>query len=131
MAKPKSNTSNKPTNQGGMPWWMDVGTRIVGKVGLTGFAVIYISGFIVTFASIEQKQQLIDTWLLFKGEVNYPAVLINISILILLFIQRYHYKKEGKLQRDRIEELAKEKTLFQNKLLNTELSSSSTKKIVK
>lgn len=122
MTKPIKKT---PDDNKNLPVWMDAATRIVGKIGLTGFIVISIVSFIFQFATIEQKQSIIDTWLLFKGGPIYPAVLVNLTLFLLLFVQQLHYIKNSKLLINRIDELALEKSNLQKRLLgNNELPTS-------
>lgn len=117
-----------PADDKNLSFWLDVGTRIVGKIGITGFAVVSIVSFIYQFASLEQKQAIIDTWLLFKGGPIYPAVLINLTLFLLLIVQQLHYTKNGKLLSNRIDELALEKSNLQKRLLgNKELPTSQKK----
>jgi hypothetical protein len=115
--KKKLTSTKKNSEPSNSYTWINFGTKIVERIGITGFIVVFIASFIMLFATIEQKQELINTWLLFKGDISYPAIIINFVLGILLFIQQVHYSKKNKLFEDRISELAAEKTDLQNKLL--------------
>jgi H+/Cl- antiporter ClcA len=98
---------------------------VMNKVGIVGFIILSITVYIFAFLSQDKKDQLTDTWLLFKcGECNPLYIILITSLLALLLIQSYFYRKAYQQKDQRIEEISKEKTKLQEILLNKKLKSS-------
>lgn len=108
--------------------------RVLGKlmndVGVPGFVVIVLTIIILTFPSKEQKQELINTWFLFKGEYNIVVtIIIIIALVLLLFMQTTHCIRTIRLHKQRVQDCAKEKTHLQKLLVDKNLASSNSNNI--
>ena len=97
--------------------------KVLNEVGVTGFVVIVIAIIVIYFPSPKQKEEIIDTWILFKGS-NIPGIFIVIILLGLLVGQQIHYKKTIKLKDERISDLAKAKNSLYKNNIKTKLSTS-------
>ena len=53
--------------------------NVMNKVGISGFVVIAITGIIYTFSTTQQKSEIIDDWLLFKGPSTPFYIITGIS----------------------------------------------------
>jgi multisubunit Na+/H+ antiporter MnhB subunit len=65
----------------------------MNKVGISGFVVIAITVIIYTFSTAQQKAEIIDDWLLFKGPSTPFYIISGILILLLLGQSRTHVKR--------------------------------------
>ena len=79
----------------------------MNKVGISGFVVIAITGIIYTFSTTQQKSEIIDDWLLFKGPSTPFYIITGILILLLLGQSRTH-KKRAEIYKERIKALEKQ-----------------------
>ena len=97
--------------------------KLMNEVGIAGFLVILIAVILVCFSTQTQKNEIVDTWVLFKN-CNIPYILIVICLLILLFSQNRHHKHITYLNEQRIKELADKKSNFYMNKISDKLSSS-------
>jgi hypothetical protein len=71
-------------------------TKILGRFGFSGIVV-----FLIVFISTdEQKQRLIDKWLLFKdSELSHLSTVGPLILVagVVLLVQAYYFRKERKL----------------------------------
>lgn len=84
-----------------------VSGRVMNKVGISGFVVIAITGIIYTFSTSEQKSEIIDYWLLFKGPSTPFYIIVGVLILLLLGQNRTH-RRRGEIYQERIKVLEKQ-----------------------
>lgn len=97
---------------------------IMTKVGVVGFIVIAIVGYVYFFVPQDIKNELTNTWLLFKcDECNNQYIFLFVSLVIIFFIQWYFYHRAIKMKDKRIDEVTKEKSELQNILLAKQLKS--------
>jgi hypothetical protein len=89
---------------------------VMSRVGIVGFAVLSIVIYIFWFVPQEKKNEITDTWLLFKTSCSF-SVGINISLLILFIIQQYFYGRQVKAKTERIDELSIERNKLQELLI--------------
>lgn len=126
----KQTRKSPPKNTGHStpPWFfraMEHMALIQGRVGLVGFIVIILTIILFTFPSADQKQEIVDMWVLFKNEGHLVCVLLGIAGLFLLAAQQLHYMKVSNMNEVRLKEMANEKKALQEKLLgNKELGTS-------
>lgn len=100
--------------------------KIFNSVGLPGFSVIVLTAILFTFSSKDQKSEIIDTWFLFKTNNINCVLIIIFALVFLLIIQQVYYRGQIKLIKERIDDMAKEKSLLQSLLAERGLSSSNT-----
>lgn len=99
-------------------------SMVMSKVGITGFICISIVAYIFFFVPASLKDEITKTWLLFKNpDALYIYRLILISLLVLILIQNYFYRRAIKLKDERIKEISAEKSSLQEKLLGKPLNS--------
>lgn len=100
---------------------------VMTKVGIIGFVVIVITFYIFWFVPQNLKDELTNTWLLFKCETcqNIYSILIIVLIITFMF-QNWFFRQSIKLKDNRIKEISREKTELQEKLLNKNLKSTNT-----
>lgn len=95
------------------------------RVGMMGFIVISIVSYIFWFVPQEQKNEITNTWILFKcKECQYPYIGFCGLLSIVLIGNFIFTQKALKLKDERIKEITKEKSELQSKLLNKKLNSS-------
>lgn len=90
------------------------------KFGLVGgvFALIY--AFVLKYASLEQKRQLIDKYLLGEGVEECYFLIAIIVALVLLFIFQYTiYKKKLKTVEREMKRVSAERTSLQEQLIGS------------
>lgn len=135
MAKAKNPKRATPpkgnnTDDGLMGWLIKIlgGLgKIINQIGISRFVIIAITLFIFRFATNSQKEEIIDTWVLFKGESgSIASIFLNIFFICLLVFQQIHYKRVEKLDKERIKELADKKSELQSEKIGQELSTSQT-----
>jgi len=98
---------------------------LIEKFGISTVIVAFLITYIFLFASADQKQELIDVWLLFKSENSniVSAIWFIIFGLIIVTHNRFYVGKI-KLYKARLEDAVTEKTRLQEELLKRSLSSS-------
>jgi hypothetical protein len=114
----KKRTPNKPANQGGMPRWDIVIVQSIQKIGISGTIIaVLLYNFIVN-GTIEQKRELIDTFVLLKfpkdrGEYFFFIV---ICLVVSYFITIYHYRGRLRIRDEKIKYLEDEIIELQSRL---------------
>lgn len=123
-------SSKKSTNSKTSPGWLiETCGVVMSKVGMIGFIVIAIVVYIYKYVPQDLKNELTKTWLLFQGpQSNIICIFIVIAIGVLFIFQQIFYHRAIKLKDQRIQELAEEKKILQEKLLNKPLKSTNPKK---
>lgn len=81
--------------------------NVMNKVGISGFVVIAITGIVYTFSTAQQKSEIIDDWLLFKGPATAFYIITGVLILLLLGQSRTHTKRV-EIYKERIKALEKQ-----------------------
>ncbi len=96
----------------------DFWLRVLMKHGIPGFLVVSIFVLILTSASIEQKQQLIDTYILFKPIGGDCGVYMKIVVILFVIIiyEAIFLRRRFLLMKARIDEIAEERTKLQDLL---------------
>ena len=97
--------------------------KILNEVGILGFIVLIIGFIIICFPNQSQKQQIVDSWILFKGSNIIPVITV-LCLLIALIGQQIHYKRSLALKDERINELANNKNSKYKNKLKSQLSTS-------
>jgi len=74
--------------------WAGVIERLIDKCGLTGAFLIFISIFVVVYASPEQKQDIINLFVLGRGiHAFYPTLVAAVVFVLLLFGQQFYFDR--------------------------------------
>ena len=74
--------------------WARVFEHLVDKCGLTGAFLFFVCGFVVVYASPDQKKSIIDLFVLGRGVRElYPTLLASLVFLALLAAQQYYYER--------------------------------------
>jgi flagellar biosynthesis protein FlhB len=100
--------------------------KVMDRVGIVGSICFVGSLFVFFYASIEQKQEIIDKWLLFKSSNCCPinTFVIIVFLIILFFFQRYHYDKIVRMNKLENERVSSERSKLQEIVLKSGLSTS-------
>jgi hypothetical protein len=104
----------------------------VSSVGWAGFFIFIFAIMLLWFPSSEQKQEIIDIYLLFKWNGNYYYFIFPAMLVLLAFIAQnriYHAKYNGQLEikKNELKRCAKEKSKLQQRLTNKKLHHSDPK----
>ncbi len=114
----------KPKDKNRIAEFYKLSSMVMSKVGISGFICISIVAFIFFFVPANLKDEITNTWLLFKNKDAIQIYrLILVSLLVLILIQNYFYRKAIKMKDDRIKEISLEKSSLQEKFLNKKLNS--------
>lgn len=120
----KKQTQNSSKNKDRVAEFYKISSAVMSKVGIIGFVCISFVAYVFYFVPQDKKNEVTDTWLLFKcKECNYVYILFLLSLCVLFVFQNYFYRKAIKLKDARIREISKEKSDLQEKLLNKKLNS--------
>lgn len=117
-------TGKKQINEGEIPEYIFFLSGILNKVGLVGFIVFCVSVYLMAFTTIEQKREIIDLWVLFKGDSLVIPIAVNISAILFVIYLAKHYRTKVKHLKERLEDAVEEKKLLHQLLLNKELNTS-------
>lgn len=90
---------------------------VVDKFGWAGSFLIAIMLFIFAYATREQKERMIETYVLGNSPQRVaPLVILSLTFLLVLFAQAKWYNRTKKRLEDRIVESEKEKLELRNKI---------------
>ncbi len=97
---------------------IDFWANVLTRFGLSGFLLVFIVLMIWTSASIEQKQQFIDIYILFKPIGGDCGVYLKIVLIMLgiIIYEAIFFRRRLLLKKDRIDEIAEERTRLQELL---------------
>ena len=105
---------------------------VVSKVGWPGFLLLCSLFAVQNWTTIEQKQKLIDIYLIqpYTSFYQRPIIVELLLVALILFAQKKYYnikyKKRIELSEKELKRVAKEKTALQQELISRPLTSSST-----
>lgn len=123
-------TKSTPTTKRRSPksstdFWL-IATDTVARVGVPGFLVIFICFFVVSFASAEQKKEIIDRWVLLKNNSGNQLFTITVIIfaVVIYILEAITFSKLRKLDKAEIDRLSDYKRRYQELELNRELKNS-------
>lgn len=103
-----------------------IASLVMTKVGTAGFICISIIAYVFFYVPQNLKDELTNTWLLYKcADCNYIYISLILVLSVLFFVQSIVYRKVLKMKNDRIKEITKERSELQEKLLNKKLKTSS------
>jgi hypothetical protein len=103
--------------------WMTLLEAFVRKFGWPALVVVFGGWFIVQYASLEQKRELIDRYVLGKGiEAVYPIGLLAGLFVVVLYGQYRFYQAEVRALRDELARVGKEKSDLQEWLAGRSLN---------
>ena len=92
---------------------------IFSFLGFPGVVVCIIWYFIEQHATLEQKRQIINRYILFE-DAKPPFIVHYVSwlfFLVIILIQHKYWKKNHKIQKERIDELNRTNEKLQNRLI--------------
>lgn len=101
--------------------WDDIAIKIANRVGVLGSLAIIWSGYFFFFASFEQHKFFIDHFILLRSEGGspfYPYFILVCYTIIVIAVIAYCVAR-FRLMQQRIDELAEERTAYQQKLLSS------------
>jgi hypothetical protein len=106
----------------------NVFTTLVETFGWPGTTVILAFWFIVWYATPEQKQRIIETYILGAGISNtWPLIILSITFAVTTLAQRKWYTKKLKTLTGEIEREGEAKSLLQGKKAGKQLQHAKTK----
>jgi hypothetical protein len=98
-------------------------TNIAHAIGVPGLIAVFFMWLIARYSTIEQKKQIIDTWILFKStcsELKY-TILVILFIICLFVIQQIYYSKRRSLDKEEINRLSEYKSKYQETAIGKNL----------
>lgn len=100
----------------------DLITKVIETFGWSGAVLLAVFLFIVWYATPEQKQAIIDLYVLGKGIGEmWPLVIISSVFGLTIFAQHRWYKKKLQSLQDEVDRIGREKGELQEKLLRKKL----------
>lgn len=116
------NSSNKNRSYN----WFQFFADITSRIGPFMTIVLLIYFFVTRNATLEQKQELIDKWLLIKSDNGeFYSILIILFLILVLIAQSIFYRDRIKIKEDEIKRLSEHKTLKQEGHIGKNLHHSS------
>lgn len=96
--------------------------NILSKYGISGVMVLFVVILILGFASNDQKQQIIDTYILFKPPEGDCTVYFKVVLLLIIgiIIEAIFWHRTVNLKKERIEDLTRDKTDLYDKLFENQ-----------
>lgn len=117
--------SEEGKNQGKVTdLWLSLLTSLFKELGLPGFITVIVTFVFLFWGSAEQKREFIDTFILLKNQNPFPCVIIIVSLIAVLLISTFFYRKMLKLRKEENNRIGEEKSKLQSELLNKKLRSS-------
>lgn len=102
-------------------------TSLVETFGIAGTLLILGFWFVVWYATPEQKQRIIETYVLGSGIARtWPILIMGLTCVIVIFAQRWFYKKKLSALSGEIEREGKAKSALQEKGIKTKLQHAQT-----
>ncbi len=103
----------------------EVGTKIIERFGWPGSLLVAGSWFVETHASTEQKQAIIDQYILGKGLTDWYSQLVLLVLAVLVFwAQGKYWRTKWGTERAEVERLSALKSKKQSEKLGTNAHSS-------
>jgi hypothetical protein len=92
---------------------------LVENTGLPGAFLFLAYYFVDRNATVEQKQAIIDIYVLWRGSGHViPTAIFCVVVVLLAFAQRHYYLRQIRLCRDEIKRIGEEKSALQAKLMD-------------
>ena len=102
--------------------WARVIERLIDKCGLTGAFLIFVCGFVVWYASPDQKRAIIDLFVLGHGiHQLYPTLLTGVVFIALLLGQQHFAEKRIRAMEKELARLGQWKSDHQQQLIGAPL----------
>lgn len=88
---------------------------VVTRIGLPGFIVVFIAGFVTVYSSDKQKEDIINRWILFNNNSSIQSftILVICLAVTVYIVEAYTFAKIRKLDREEINRLAEYKSKYQ------------------
>lgn len=103
--------------------WMTILEIFVRKFGWPSVVIVFGGWFLVQYASLEQKRELIDRYILGKGiEAVYPIVILAGLFGVVVYGQYRFYKADVSALREELGRVGKEKSDLQELLAGRSLN---------
>jgi len=90
---------------------------ILKEVGTPGFMLIFIVFVFLTWGSLEQKQEFIDSYILLKSSTEAPCVLVVVFLLATLVISAIYFRRLLHLEKAEVARLSIEKSKWEKRAL--------------
>ena len=95
---------------------------LLNKFGWPGTTVIFVFWFVVKYATSEQKQEIIDAFVLGKNFPNlYVPIVIGVLSFAIITAQQFYYNRRTKEMQKEIDRLSNWKTQQQEKSIGKSL----------
>jgi hypothetical protein len=122
------NTHEEPSKLvAGIQAFAQIFTSLVETFGWPGASVVLAFWFAVWYATTEQKQRIIETYVLGKGiGRTWPILIMALAFAATALAQRRYYENKLKKLSDEVEREGKEKTKLQEKQIAKKLQHAQT-----
>jgi hypothetical protein len=111
----------------GIQAFAQIFTSLVETFGWPGASVVLTFSFVVWYATAEQKQRIIETYILGTGIAKtWPILIMALMFAITALAQRRYYDNKLKKLSDEIEREGKAKTKLQEKRIARQLQHAKT-----
>jgi len=116
------NRQGPPQTRSGWIAFAGIVEALLNRFGWPGLLLVYSMYFVQNNASLEQKRDIIDLYVLGKGIGQlYPLIVMGSLFTLTLFAQRFYYRKQVKLMDEELQRLGKWKTEYQEKQIGAPL----------
>jgi hypothetical protein len=107
--------------------WAGVFEKLVDKCGLAGAFLIFVCGFVMAYATADQKREIINLFILGHGiRAFYPAFVSSAVFLLLLFGQQFYFDRRIRKLQIELTRLGQWKSDHQQQLIDGPLHHSRT-----
>lgn len=100
---------------------------IVKEVGISNFLVIFLSLFLLVFATQDQKERFITNWILLESTNHSYCYIVIALVIVVAIIGGIYYRTMLRNAKKELLRIGQEKSDLQEILLKTGLSSSKKK----
>lgn len=128
MGKGKKQTNVPPRRQG----WMALASvfeAVLDRFGWPGALLVFAAYFVEKYATLEQKQEIIDLYLLGRNANSfYGHLVLGALFVAALLAQRYYFRRKLRLKDQELTRLGLWKTEHQEKQIGVPLHHSGEKR---
>src|SRR5882672_8047859 len=89
-------------------------SHIIDRFGWPGAVIVFGYLFVEKNGTVQQKQEIIDKFILGKGiDDLYPLIILGVLSMLVMLAQRHYYQQREKILQKEIDRLAEWKSAYQ------------------